>query len=313
MQEKDNRQKLLNRFGIIPNDTGIKRRLRIHQGWWRMNVLNEEPGTHPMDTKKNVCNTINNGDINRKNFLTPNTIKAVESTIAERQITGAGLLEQDRLYNNLLSSQPLCFNFFGELKADTNFGLKVLQNWWPDLTALKKVIFEYAPEERYTADNSAFDIAFEVAIGNKSGLIGLECKYTDTFSSTVYDKTAYLNIFEQSNSFNSTYDDLKASKYNQLFRNQLLAEALLQNKIYDFVKTGLFCYQQDISAIKTAQELQKMLTDPDSFNVITYSDFIEKVQRLDLDWEKREWCMLLWARYCGTVLSDAVNKQIEGK
>jgi hypothetical protein len=97
--------------------------------------------------------------------------------------------------------------------ADKGFGLKVLQNWWPEVTELKRVIFEYAPEERYTTDNSAFDVAFEVSAGGQSGLIGLEWK----------------------------------------------------------------------------------------------------VQRLDLKWEQREWTMLLWARYCGTILSDAVNSQIEGK
>jgi hypothetical protein len=318
MQEKSkleqaDKKKFLERFGTIPNETGLKRRIRIHQGWWRMNVLNEEPGEHPKDKENNVCNTIFDGKINKKNFLTPNSIKAVDTTVAEREEQDPGLMEQDRLYNNLLSSQPLCFNFFGELMADKDFGLKVLQNWWPDLTKLTKVVFEYAPKECYTADNSAFDVVFEVSVGDKSGLIGLECKYTDTFSSTEYDKPEYREIYKKSRSFAASYDDLKASKYNQLFRNQLIAESLLQNNKYDFVKTGLFCYQQDKNAIKTASELKKMLIDSSSFIIITYGDFIESVQRLNLNWEKREWTMLLWARYCGTILSDAVNEQIEGK
>jgi hypothetical protein len=310
---QEERQKLLERFGTIPNETGLKHRIRIHQGWWRMNVLNEEPGEHPKDKSDNVCNTINDGIVTKKNFLTANAIKAVDTTIEGKQKTDGGLLEQDRLYSNLMSSQPLCFNFFGELMADMDFGLKVLQNWWPKLTELKKVIFEYAPNECYTDDNSAFDIAFEVAIGDDLGLIGLECKYTDTFSSTEYDKPAYREIFEKSRSFAASYNELKASKYNQLFRNQLIAEALLQHNKYKFVKTGLFCYQQDQSAINTAQGLQKMLFNPDSFTIITYSDFIEAVQRLELGWQKREWTMLLWARYCATVLSEAVYEQLGKK
>jgi hypothetical protein len=197
--------------------------------------------------------------------------------------------------------------------ADKGFGLKVLQNWWPEVTELKRVIFEYAPEERYTTDNSDFDVAFEVSAGGQSGLIGLECKYTDTFSSIEYDKPSYREIYEKSNLFAGSYNDLKACKYNQLFRNELIAEALLQNHKYDFIRTGLFCYELDGNAIRTAQELKGMMNDPDRFTIITYRGFIDKVQRLDLKWEQREWTMLLWARYCGTILSDAVNSQIEGK
>jgi len=305
------KNKLLDRFGTIPNETGQKKRVRIHQGWWRMNILNEPPGKHPKNDNDNVCNTIRNGEQTKKNFLTENSSKAVYQTLQERQEEGAGLMEQDRLFNNLLSSQPLCFNFYGELMADTNFGLRVLQTWWPDLTELKRVIFEFAPKERYTNDNSAFDIAFEVAIGDKSGLIGLECKYTDTFSTTEYDKPAYKEIFEKSHSFVSNYDRFKASRYNQLFRNQLIAEGLIQNKNYDFVRTGLFCYEQDNSAIETGHELQQMLSKPESFKIITYQNFIENVQQLDLDWQKREWTMLLWARYCGTVLSEPIYQELQ--
>jgi hypothetical protein len=171
--------------------------------------------------------------------------------------------------------------------SDIDFGLRVLQTWWPEPTELMEVMFEYPPKERYTDDNSAFDIAFEVKIGDQLGLIGLECKYTDSFSITEYDKDAYKEIYNKSISFAASYNDLKASKYNQLFRNQLIAESLIQNKKYDFVHTGLFCYHEDESAIITAQELQKMLKDPKSFTIITYKDFIESVQKLDLDWRQR--------------------------
>jgi hypothetical protein len=304
------KNEFLNRFGNIPNETGLKNRTRIHQGWWRMNVLNEEPGKHPKDDISNVCNTIYQGYLTMKNFLTDNTIKAVNDTINIRLDDDKGIMERDRLFNNLLSSQPLCFNFFGELMIDLNLGLEILKIWWSDLTKLRNVVFEFAPKENYTNDNSAFDVAFEVSKGNQTGLIGLECKYTDSFSATEYDKLAYKKIYGKSNSFKAIYNDLKSSKYNQLFRNQLIAEALVQNKKYDFVETGLFCYQQDKHAIKTADEFQKMLNNPSHFKIITYKDFIERVQKIDLNWNQREWTMLLWARYCATVLSDTTYNKI---
>ena len=155
------------RFGPIPNDDGLLKRMRLHQGWWRTNVLNELPGAHPIDHLRKICNTITNGESTHKNFLTPNIIQTVQETLSKRIEQNAGIIEEVRLFNNLLSSQPLCFNFFGELFADLDFGLIVLHTFYPELTKLNNVIFEFAPTENFTKDKSAFDIAFEVEIGEK--------------------------------------------------------------------------------------------------------------------------------------------------
>ena len=299
------------RFGSIPKETGLKKLMRLHQGWWRTNVLNEEPGLHPKISTENICNTISNGSISKKNFLTKNTIQAIDQTINDRKEQETGLIEQDRLFNNLLSSQPLCFNFFGELNANKSLGLSVLQSFYPEITSLKRVIFEYAPTENFTKDNSAFDIAFEVEMIDKVGLIGWECKYTDTFSTTIYDKPSYNELFSKSRSFIGSYDQLKQSRTNQLFRNQLIAEGLLQNKKFDFVFTGLFCYQKDNDAIETAGYFQNLLNNESAnFKIVTYADFIKNTQMLNISWEHREWTMLLWARYCATVLSEATINQL---
>jgi len=46
-----------------------------------------------------------------------------------------------------------------------------------------------------------------------------------------------------------------------------------------------------------------MLGKDSLFKVITFQDFIEEVQQLPLDWQKRELVMMLWARYCAMGLS----------
>lgn len=307
----DKQTTLLERFGPVPNETGFKKRMRLHQGWWRTNVLGEEPGLHPKINTENICNTISNGNVSKKNFLTGNAVLSVEQTLSDRKEQEAGFMEQDRLFNNLLSSQPLCFNFFGELNADKEFGLSVLKCFYPNLTKLRRVIFEYAPIENYTKDNSAFDIAFEVEENDKMGLIGWECKYTDTFSATEYDKRSYRELFKNSGLFIGDFDTLKKSETNQLFRNQLIAEGLLQNKNFSFVFTGLFCYQGDTNAIEIANKFKNLLSNDNSdFRIITYSKFIKNVQMLNITWEQREWTMLLWARYCATVLSDTTIEQL---
>ena len=302
--------KLKELIGSAPkSDKDFTKRMRIHQGWWRAFVLAEKEGKHPLKDNQTVCNTIIYGDKTDKNFLSDTIAKVVHHTVIERKESDSGIIEEDRLFNNLLSSQPLCFNFFSELKEDTSLALKILNNLGFNITEVEDVVFEYAPEENYTTDNSAFDVALVVKKSDKTGLIGLECKYTDSFSTKEYDKPAYRDIFNKSHVFIQDYEDYKASSYNQLFRNQLIAEALVQNKNYDFVITGLFCHQDD-KAVETGKQFQKMLKGGEEvFKIITYQDFIEAMQRLDIDWDKRELSMLLWARYCGTELSQRVYEQ----
>ena len=62
------RTSLQERFGQIPKESGLTRKMRVHQGWWRTNVLNEEPGLHPIIPTQNVCSTIVNGETNEKTF-----------------------------------------------------------------------------------------------------------------------------------------------------------------------------------------------------------------------------------------------------
>ena len=62
----------------------------------------------------------------QKNFLTENALAALKLTQNERKTHDFDLLEEDRLFNNLLSSQPLCFNFFGELKMDLDLATEVV-------------------------------------------------------------------------------------------------------------------------------------------------------------------------------------------
>ena len=171
-------------------------------------------------------------------------------------------------------------------------------------------MFEFAPDKNYTEDNSAFDVAFEVLQEDNIGLIGLECKYTDSFSAKEYDKPVYQQIFKQSNSFKVDYELLKSSRYNQLFRNQLMAEASVLDKKYSFAYTGLFCYHEDKEALEIGNEFQRMINNPEKFKIITYRNFIENVQQLPVSWQQREWSMLLWARYIALNLSKETNNQL---
>jgi len=304
---------LIKIIGNIPVDKDSwTKRNRFHQSWWRTFVLNLPQGEHPLKKDEKVANTIPN-DTN-KNFLSENINKAVEETLRERdQQKGKGIIDINRLNNNLLSSQPLAFNFFGEFKLNLDLALIFIKKIIPEITKVNKVMFEFGDVTGILTDNSAFDIAMEVQINEDKGIIGFECKYTDKFSDKLYGFTTndkrfeiYKKLFDQStNHFKDDYLSYVGNKdLNQLFRNELIAQSL-KTKDYKFVITGLFCSDNDKYAIETGKIFKSKINDSDKhFIILTFQDFIKHFQQLELTWEQRELSMLLWSRYCGLELSE---------
>jgi hypothetical protein len=307
MSLKEKLQKLIGKQSDSDRNELVKQ-MRFHQSWWRACVLAQDEGLHPKTGKDGgtIGSSIKDGDTSYLNFINHDAVKAVKETLAERsQASGKGMISEDRLYNNLLSSQPLCFNFFGSLKYNLPLATELFKKYYPQVKEITGIHFEFAPNSATNSDNSAHDIAFEfIGVDGQKGLIGWECKYTEPFSSEKYDKPDYKRIHKDSNAFTASYDECITSDFNQLFRNQLIVESALLSKRYDVVYSGLFCFENDQNALSKGIAFQGMLVDgKNRFKVVTFRDFIESLQLLPLTWETRQWTMELWARYCATQLS----------
>ncbi|PRX23247.1 hypothetical protein BX659_12626 [Orenia metallireducens] len=304
---------------LVGTSRKTSKRMRVHQGWWRTFVLGEEEGESSKDNP--ACNVMKNGEGSKVNFLTKNIRQVVRETLESRDKYDSGIMNTKRLHNNLLSSQPATFNFFAEFKLDKVLAKSFLEYYIPEVTEVLDVKFEYVPKFAEIGDNSAFDVVFEFKIGDGLGLFGLEVKYIDDFSAKPsnsklyygqkgnknYDN--YFRIFSNSRSeFLKDYEDyVESKKFNQLFRNQLIAEKALSSGKYDYIVTGLFTPEGH--KIKEAQEFQSILKrGSEKFKIITYWDMIEKLQKLDLSKEQRKWTMLLWTRYSAVELSEKIYK-----
>jgi hypothetical protein len=320
------KEQLLSLIGTRPKENGFIKRMRFHQGWWRAFVLAQKEGEY-LDIKKNVrvvCNRINGGDKSHLNFLNQAIIDSVAYELTTRSNTSKGMIAEDRLYDNLLSSQPLAFNFFSMLAIDENKNLanSFIRTILPNVVNITDVVFEFAPE--WSEDGSAFDLGFFVETNNgETGFIGFECKYTDPFSfknkdtGVIYGDTGsnrigyYQRIFDlnRDHVINDYFSYIRNPSFNQLFRNEIIGCTLkkgVNNGIVDFVYTGLFCHENDVKTIEAGQEFQKTLQDGDKkYIILTQFDFIERIQKLKLTKVQREWTMLLWARYSGK-LSERV-------
>ena len=125
-----------------------------------------------------------------KNFLTEDAFKHANERVENRQKYET--IEKDRLFNNLLSSQPMAFNLFCPLRKmlteSPETATRVIKAALPDnpIHEVTGVELEFIPEnyKDLTGDKSAMDaiIKFKDKDG-RDGFIAVETKYSENLGS----------------------------------------------------------------------------------------------------------------------------------
>lgn len=174
----------------VPGDqetTAFKRKARLHQSLWR-EARNLPIGHQPMrrspDRKSRKLGSRVELEYARehgRNFLTDSALAAARCRLANPEPHQT--LNADRLWCDLLSSMPMCFNLFGELSNDLVLADHAVHTWWHDVPGrVSAVRFEWSPgrglKGEYLENRSAFDVAFELVLDDGSrGVLGVETKY----------------------------------------------------------------------------------------------------------------------------------------
>ena len=117
------------------------------------------------------------------NFLTPEIAKLVRREAAYREY--GAFIEEERLWGNLLSSQPLTFNLFGHAKLDRSLGTSCSAPFSPTSSReLDTIHFETSPgrgDDRFIGNNTAFDLLATVTTPRGTrGFIGIEVKFVES-------------------------------------------------------------------------------------------------------------------------------------
>jgi hypothetical protein len=98
------------------------------------------------------------------NFLTQKIWNIAKNEMEKSKSSGA-LYSEYRFVCNLLTSQSLCFNLFGEFLERKDVLLKIFNEIKPNLMdKITEVKFEYSPgrgDEKYLGDHTAFDVFIE--------------------------------------------------------------------------------------------------------------------------------------------------------
>lgn len=163
------------------------------------------------------------------NFTSPEAFAAAKRRAAERK----GAVEPFRLFHNMLSSMPMCFNLFGPLAADMGLATTAFRSLLgsDEVGRVRELLLEYAPSppSEYLNDRTAFDAFVSYERPDRSqAFLGIETKLTEPFSQQRYDTPAYRRWVERPDSAwpKEAWSRLDHLDHNQLWRGHLLAAAM---------------------------------------------------------------------------------------
>lgn len=223
-----------------PATTAWKRRARWSQAQWReargFPVGAQPYGGGPDATPVGSRLELAFARESAANFVTPAALAAVRRRLATPEPYQT--LNEDRLWADLLSSMPLCFNLFGPLAGDADVARCAIDTWWPDAPVGEvRVRFEHSPGRRdpaFLGNQSAFDVAFEIGVGDARGIVGVETKYHEHAVTEAPPKIAALMRYEAVAESAGIFVDgwrerIIGTDLQQIWLDHLLVLAMLQH------------------------------------------------------------------------------------
>ena len=220
------------------------------------------------------------------NFITPEIAALARREVAWRE--DDALIDTDRLYRNMLSSMPATFNLAGPLALNARLATAVLRRLAPGFVRkVEGVLFEHSPARRhpaFTNDRSAFDAVFKVTTtAGEHGFIAAEVKFTESMCEQParlrprYDELSALSdLFVDPN-----HPDLRAAPLQQLWRQHLLAFAMVHNGLYSAGRYVLIAPTLN-RAVQEAVALYRTHLLPGGivpFDVISFEQLIDAIRR----------------------------------
>jgi hypothetical protein len=304
-----------NRMNIGPQyakDNPFTARMRFHQSWYRSEVLKVPYGTGPKPSNATwFGNMLTLADGERGlNFLTPHTFEIIKRRLAMKK----GTIDPFRLFCNMLSSQPMCFNLFGPLVDNLELATQLVQVILPgEIQTASKVQFEYAPEPArdYLNDRTAFDafISFTHQ-DNQPGFIGVETKLVEAFSAKVYSNLLYNHWTEHPFSLwpAEARPRLQSIDLNQLWRDHMLAVAmqLAPGSPYGSGRFLLVYHPLDVKCAAALKVYKTLLKPEDrSFIAVPLDIVVEKWRQCVSTAAEKQWLDDFSLRYLDLQASES--------
>jgi hypothetical protein len=285
---------------FVKKDNPFQRTVRLRQALWR------EKQSYPigLNDGRPLGTRLRMPDAKQQlwNYLTEGIREVVRAEVIDGPAIRGRLFKQPRIFDDLLSSQPLCFNLFGELKRDLPFATRVLQRLVPGaIASVRRIELEHSPgrgNAKYSADNSAFDVYVEYDSPSGSpGFFGIEVKYHENLRDKLADhRPRYDQIAQGMGCFHAVgLVAVREKPINQLWRDHMLAGSML---LADGWKHGTFVVlypAENIHAAAAVEKYRSCLAETSTFDTWTLEAFIAALEAETT----ASWATELRARYLG--------------
>jgi hypothetical protein len=295
-----------------PSDTRFRASARLLQALWREDRqlpigshINRDGSTRKLGSRISIA-----AGRAGANFLSPEVAYHVRREVAYREL--GALIDEHRLWTNLLSSMPLCFNLLGPMALDLRLATRVLHLVCPDLekAIVRAIWFEHSPGRgvpSLTSDGTAFDafLTYETGHG-RTGFVAVEVKYTETGHEPAPTlRPRYDKIAQTSRLFTDPVSRiLRVNPLQQLFREHCLAQAMLMRKDYDEGRLVVIAPRLNHLTQNSVSAYQGQLQEPSpgqvGFQNICLEQVIEAIAAAGLE----EYARALYRRYCDWWLVD---------
>lgn len=202
-----------------------------------------------------------------------------------------GTLDEDRLWRNMLSSMPLCFNLFGYLRKHPEITAAVMNGVLGiDIAEVTEIEVEKTPgpKKDYLDDRTAFDAFIQYrSSSGKTGFLGIETKYTDSFGrQKVSDPNRYSKVAKQTGIATEIPD--ASELQNQVWRNTLLAAAVRHKPAWDEGFSVVISLADDDEALRSMAAVRAKLKDRTFLRWTSYEAIVAELEQTDIaPWAKK--------------------------
>lgn len=224
-------------------DTPFRAAARLQQSLWRARQaapagLPFDPESIPHLSSRLALKLGQSPLAESQNFLCPHVLveAARDVVYAER----GALVDERRLATNPLSSSALTYNLGAFLKLHPDIAQRFIETLFPGHEGeISLIRFEHSPargDRALTADGTAFDVAFYIRRTNgQRTFIGMEVKFTESMLEPEAEhRVRYDELASSSGLYRNPFATaLRRSPLQQLFREHLLAQAMVDRGLVD--------------------------------------------------------------------------------
>lgn len=253
--------------------------LRLQQTWWRQAVAGLPAGPSSPQEPKRLVGSMLPVDVSIDvNLMTPAARDAYAGALAD--LAGRpGLIQEDRLRRNTLSSQPLCFNLFGHLASEPNDLLSWVRGIDAGASVVTDVRLEWAPKQG-TYAGSAFDaiVDYKTESGARR-FVGIECKYHENLNATLRGKAAVKFVEHTNSPFwrVGAAERLDTKGLRQFWYNQLLTQLTVEVGSYDRGFGVVVACEEDQAARDATHTVSNELSDPTQLRFRSIQSVVESI------------------------------------